>query len=274
MAKRFLDLFGNKEGESVTSTLNGRRVIVTGALGGIGIEVVKKLNQLGAHILAVDLSPASEGDSILLQNHITNSRYFSVDINEEVQIQNFVAENISDLPDSLVALAGIVRSGNLAEQNSTDIKSVIETNLTSQAILTQHLLNAWITNKVKANIVYVSSWVDSVPWPGITSYTSSKAGLVALCRGVARENAKYGIRANLIAPGIVDVGMAAKQWREEPEYKKRASRAIPLGRLQKPEEVAEGIAFLLGEAAQYMTGSRLLMDGGASLYPLDPEDID
>jgi len=140
-------------------------------------------------------------------------------------------------------------------------------------LLTQHFLRIWKTNNVKGNIVYVSSWVDSVPWPGITSYTSSKAGLVALCRGVARENAQFGIRANLIAPGIVDVGMAAKQWREEPDYKRRASRAIPLGRLQKPEEVASGIAFLLSESALYMTGSRLLMDGGASLYPLDPEDV-
>jgi NAD(P)-dependent dehydrogenase (short-subunit alcohol dehydrogenase family) len=68
--------------------------------------------------------------------------------------------------------------------------------------------------------------------------------------------------------------MAAKQWREEPDYKARASRAIPLGRLQQPEEVAEGIAFLLSTQSQYMTGSNLLIDGGASLYPLDPEEVD
>ena len=70
----------------------------------------------------------------------------------------------------------------------------------------------------------------------------------------------------------VDVRMAAKQWREEPDYRARAGRAIPLGRLQKPEEVALGISFLLSDSASYMTGSNLLMDGGASLYPLDPEE--
>ena len=258
----------------MVGTLNGKRVIVTGALGGIGIEVIKKLNELGARTYALDLLPAKQGESILLENNIKDARYFEVDINKEDQIQQFLAKVIDDLPDSLVALAGIVRSGDLVEQNSYDIKAVIETNLTAQAVLTHHLLKVWIQHKVQGNIVYVSSWVDSVPWPGITSYTSSKAGLVALCRGVARENAKHGIRANLIAPGIVDVGMAAKQWREEPDYKKRASRAIPLGRLQKPEEVATGIAFLLSDAALYMTGSRLLMDGGASLYPLDPEDVE
>ena len=258
----------------MTSTLNGKRVIVTGALGGIGIEVIKKLNELGAHMYALDLLPGTQGESILLENKVVNARYFQVDINQEDQIQQFISEAKDKLPESLVALAGVVRSGDLIEQNSDDIKTVIETNLTAQAVLTHHLLKAWIQHKVQGNIVYVSSWVDSVPWPGITSYTSSKAGLVALCRGVARESAKHGIRANLIAPGIVDVGMAAKQWREEPDYKRRASRAIPMGRLQKPEEVASGIAFLLSDAAQYMTGSRLLMDGGASLYPLDPEEIE
>lgn len=274
MSKRFFKLFDNDEGDDVTSTLDGKRVIVTGALGGIGIEVIKKLNQLGAHVFALDLISTTSGSSILEQNDVNNARYFQVDINDESHITHFLSEVSNDLPNSLVALAGIVRSGDLVDQKSDEIKSVIETNLTSQAVLTHHLLNAWIRNKVPGNIVYVSSWVDSVPWPGITSYTSSKAGLVALCRGVARENAKHGIRANLIAPGIVDVGMAAKQWREEPDYKRRASRAIPLGRLQRPEEVASGIAFLLSDAAQYMTGSRLLMDGGASLYPLDPEDVE
>jgi NAD(P)-dependent dehydrogenase (short-subunit alcohol dehydrogenase family) len=67
--------------------------------------------------------------------------------------------------------------------------------------------------------------------------------------------------------------MAAKQWREEPDYRARAGRAIPLGRLQQPEEVATGISFLLSDEASYMTGSTLLIDGGASLYPMDPEEV-
>jgi NAD(P)-dependent dehydrogenase (short-subunit alcohol dehydrogenase family) len=230
-----------------------KRVIVTGALGGIGIPVVKKLNELGAHVIALDQLASHVAESLFRQHGISNSEYFEVDLNDSNSIQEFVTSISNEL---------------------SEIKEVIETNLTSQAILTQALLKAWIANGVQGNIVFVSSWVDSVPWPGITSYTSSKAGLVALCRGIARETAKYGIRANLIAPGIVDVGMAAKQWREEPDYKRRASRAIPLGRLQQPEEVASGIAFLLSDAAKYMTGSRLLMDGGASLYPLDPEDVE
>ena len=256
------------------TSLAGTRVVVTGALGGIGISVVKKLNELGAHIIAVDQLLEGDAKRILQENGIASTQYKRVDLNSEKQISELISTFQTSEPNALVALAGIVRSGDLIDQDSADIRAVIDTNLIAQAVLSQHFLKLWIAKKIKGNIVYVSSWVDSVSWPGITSYTSSKAGLVALCRGVARENAKYGIRANLIAPGIVDVGMAAKQWREEPDYKKRASRAIPLGRLQQPEEVAEGIAFLLSDSARYMTGSRLLMDGGASLYPLDPEDVD
>jgi NAD(P)-dependent dehydrogenase (short-subunit alcohol dehydrogenase family) len=63
-------------------------------------------------------------------------------------------------------------------------------------------------------------------------------------------------------------------WRDEPDYKRRAGRAIPLGRLQEPEEVADAIAFLLSPRARYMTGSNLLIDGGASLYPMDPEEVE
>ena len=273
MSERFLNLFDNDKGVSVSTTLASTRVVVTGALGGIGISVVKKLNELGAHVIAVDLLPVDEATSLLKEHGCSSSTYAQVNLNDEADVANFVTSFSNSIPDALVALAGIVRSGDFIDQDVADIRAVIDTNLTSQAVLTQHFLKIWKTNKVKGNIVFVSSWVDSVPWPGITSYTSSKAGLVALCRGVARENAQFGIRANLIAPGIVDVGMAAKQWREEPDYKRRASRAIPLGRLQKPEEVASGIAFLLSESALYMTGSRLLMDGGASLYPLDPEDV-
>jgi NAD(P)-dependent dehydrogenase (short-subunit alcohol dehydrogenase family) len=258
----------------VNVTTASKRVIVTGALGGIGIPVVKKLNELGAHVVAVDQLAPQVAESLFRQYGISNATYFEINLNDSKLIQTFVTSISNNLPDALVALAGIVRSGELANQDPSEIKEVIETNLTSQAILAQTLLKTWIANGIQGNIIFVSSWVDSVPWPGITSYTSSKAGLVALCRGIARENARFGIRANLIAPGIVDVGMAAKQWREEPDYKRRASRAIPLGRLQQPDEVASGIAFLLSDAAKYMTGSRLLMDGGASLYPLDPEDVE
>jgi NAD(P)-dependent dehydrogenase (short-subunit alcohol dehydrogenase family) len=88
-------------------------------------------------------------------------------------------------------------------------------------------------------------------------------------RSFARELADKGIRANAVAPGIVAAGMAQKQWDTEPDYRARAEKAIPLGHMQPLESVANGFVFICSEAANYMTGSVLLMDGGCSLYPMD-----
>ena len=88
-------------------------------------------------------------------------------------------------------------------------------------------------------------------------------------RGMARELAPHGIRVNAIAPGIVGAGMAKRQWDTEPGYRRRAEKAIPLGRLQPPESVADGFVFLCSDASNYMTGATLLVDGGCSLYPMD-----
>lgn len=252
-------------------SLNGEVVVVTGALGGIGSAVIGLLSDLGAQVIAVDRVEKARGEKQIAELNVA-IRYEQVELTDSQELADFIERIAPMRPTSLVALAGVVVSGELVAQSEAAIREVIDVNLISQIELAKQTIDYWLRSKIEGNIVFVSSWVDHVPWPGITPYAASKAGLVGLCRGVAREYATKGIRANLIAPGIVDVGMAAKQWREEPDYRARASRAIPLGRLQRPEEVADGIAFLLSDSAKYMTGATLLMDGGASLYPMDPEE--
>jgi NAD(P)-dependent dehydrogenase (short-subunit alcohol dehydrogenase family) len=97
----------------------------------------------------------------------------------------------------------------------------------------------------------------------------SKSAMNAMMRGFAREMAPHGIRANAIAPGIVGVGLARRQWDTDQAYKARAAKAIPLGFMQPPESVANAFVFLCSDMAAYMTGSTLLIDGGCSLYPMD-----
>lgn len=255
------------------SSLSGKCVIVTGALGGIGLSVTEMLFNLGAQVIAVDQRDETEATAQFSGEFKEQIKYLKVDLSNSQDVDLALSKIVAEKPSALVALAGIVVSGELTSQSDDAIRKVIEVNLISQIELSKRIINFWLDSRIQGNIVFVSSWVDHVPWPGITPYAASKAGLVGLCRGVAREYATRGIRANLIAPGIVDVGMAAKQWREEPDYRSRAARAIPLGRLQQPEEVAKGIAFLLSDDASYMTGATLLMDGGASLYPMDPEEL-
>lgn len=255
--------------------LVGRHIAITGALGGIGSIVVKHLSALGAQLLCIDVETEEFGQSRLSEIGLPSGSfaYLTIDIAKDEDLDRLGEQLNKGAHHDLVSLAAVVISGDLKDQKSADIRRMIDVNLTSQMLLSQVFLRTWHSTGYPGQMVFVSSWVDSFPWPGITPYASSKAGLVAMARGIARENATQGIRANVISPGIVDVGMAAKQWREESDYRARASRAIPLGRLQDPIEVAYGIEFLLSEKSRYMTGSTLLIDGGASLYPMDPKEV-
>jgi NAD(P)-dependent dehydrogenase (short-subunit alcohol dehydrogenase family) len=133
----------------------------------------------------------------------------------------------------------------------------------------QAAARSMIGRRIAGKIIFTSSWVQDVPWPGITPYNVTKSGMKMLMRGMARELAPRGIRVNAVAPGIVAVGMAKRQWDTEPDYRRRAEKAIPLGFMQPPESVANAFLFLCSDASDYMTGATLLVDGGASLYPMD-----
>lgn len=254
--------------------LSGKKIAVSGALGGIGLPLLKHLSSLGAQLIAIDIPPIDQANKVLAENQLNNLTYHQLDITDESAVLAFGKEQLnSNPPTALVNLAAVVTSGDLVTQSKAELTRGFEVNVIGQILLTNIFVNSWIKNKIAGNIVFTSSWIDHIPWPGVTPYAASKAAVVAVARGYARENAKYGIRANIISPGIVDVGMAAKQWRDEPDYQRRAKRAIPLGKLQDATSVAQGIAFLLSDNSTYMSGSNLLIDGGASLYPLDPEEI-
>jgi len=254
--------------------LSGKKIAVTGALGAIGLPLLKHLDSLGAQLLAIDLADKQSGEQILTKGNLEKHSYYQLDITDQIAVDNFAERHlIKDQPVALVNLAAKVVSGDLVDQKQSDLRSTFDTNVIGQILITNAFVKHWVKNKVAGNIVFTSSWIDHIPWPGVTPYAASKAAVVSVARGYARENSKYGIRANIISPGIVDVGMAANQWRQEPDYQRRAKRAIPLGKLQTVESVAHGIAFLLSDNSSYMSGSNLLIDGGASLYPLDPEEI-
>ena len=256
------------------NNLSNLSVAVTGALGGIGISTLKHLQSVGAQLVAIDLVEPEAAGKALAENGISVVSYHQVNITDSAAIGNLLDSlKRNSVPDALVSLAGIVHVGAIHEQSEDAIREVFEVNVVGQTLIAQAFIKQWLATNSPGNIIFTSSWIDHVPWPSVTPYSASKAAIVAISRGIARELATKKIRSNIISPGIVNVGMAAKQWREEPDYRQRAQRAIPLGYLQDPLSVAHGIEFLLSEKSSYMTGSNLLIDGGASLYPLDPEEV-
>lgn len=252
---------------------DGRRILVTGGAGALGTAIVPGLRAGGADVAVLDVVPPEEvGEEVAGEP----GRYIQGDADTEEAAEHLVntaVERLGGLTD-VVLLAGRVHSGPITEQPDEQVHAVFELNVHTAFRTAQAALRRWLADGEVGNLVFVGSWVQDVPWPGVAPYAASKAALRSLARSIAREHARDGIRANVLAPGIVNTGMAKRQWDEEPDFRARARLAVPLGHLQPPQSVADGVSFLCSPMASYMTGATLLIDGGASLYPMSAEELE
>ncbi len=244
--------------------LDGKAILITGGMGAIGRVVVSALLEHGARVVVNDIvedgTPAHD-----------RCVYVRADVTKAEEAERVVARAVEAFGRLDVALchAGTAQSGPILEYAAADWDRLMAVNLRSAFLTAQAAARVMVRQGVAGKIVFTSSWVQDVPWPDITAYNVSKSGMKMLMRGMARELAAKGIRVNAVAPGIVAVGMAKRQWDTEADYRRRAEKAIPLGRMQPPESVADAMLFLCSEASDYMTGATLLVDGGCSLYPMD-----
>jgi NAD(P)-dependent dehydrogenase (short-subunit alcohol dehydrogenase family) len=249
--------------------LDGKTVAISGAAGALGVVICDRLAARGAHVVALDVVSRAEAEERFGDCPI-KPHYFQCDISDETDTVKTLAEIAEQIgvPDVVCCHAGVVHVEKVQDYTLEQFDALMNVNVRGSFVLAKAATNLWLDAGHKgAQLIFTSSWVHDVPWPEITPYTASKAAMNALTRGFARELAANGIRANAIAPGIVGAGMALKTWNENPDYRARAEKAIPLGFLQPPESVADAIAFLCSDMSSYMTGSVLVVDGGCSLYP-------
>ena len=252
--------------------LQGRVVLITGGLGDIGRVIAKTLAAHGASVAVNDTAARSEGETML--KGLEGIRYFQADNTDPSAVARLFDSVESELgvPTVVCCHAGIVVSSPYVDYAPEQFDRVLDVNLKGAFLVSREAvrrMTAVASAEQPARIVFTSSWVQDVPWPGIAAYIVSKSGLKMLMKSLAREVADGNIRVNAIAPGIVGTGMAKIQWDTEPDYRKRAQKAIPVGVLQTPESVADAFLFLASDASNYMTGATLLVDGGCSLYPMD-----
>jgi NAD(P)-dependent dehydrogenase (short-subunit alcohol dehydrogenase family) len=253
--------------------LSNKTILITGGCGAIGRVVVATLARHNARVAVNDIIPEQEATVILNNVGATgdNVAYFRADGTQADAVSdlfNQIGKHWS-LPTVVCCHAGMVEAFPVAEYPLDKFDALLNLNLRSGFVVAQEASRRWKDTNVPGHLIFTTSWVQDVPWPEITPYTTSKAGLKAMMRGFARELAPHQIRANAVAPGIVAVGLAKRQWDTDPSYKARAQKAIPLGAMQPPETVANAFLFLASQMADYMTGSVLLVDGGCSLYPMD-----
>ncbi|GAB3553912.1 SDR family NAD(P)-dependent oxidoreductase [Arthrobacter tumbae] len=248
--------------------LDDRGILISGGLGALGGAIVNTLTAAGARVVINDIKPE---DQLCELPHSVEG-YIQGDASTAGQTTLLVdrcTEILGRLPDVVCCHAGIVRSAPILEHTAQDLEDMLRTNVIAQFSLAQEVSRRWVAENKPGHLIFTSSWVQDIPWPGIAGYIATKSALKAIARSFARELAPYGIRANILAPGIVAAGMAQHQWDTEPDYRTRTSRAIPLRKMQDPQSVADAFLFLASDSASYMTGSTLLVDGGASLYPMD-----
>ena len=217
------------------------RVLVTGALGGIGLPTVRLLRDLGAHVVAVDLPTRAEATS-RHPDDLAGVTYVECDITDERRVAAMIAAwTDDDLPQAVCSLAGAVISAPMVEQSSSDMRTVFDLNFHAQVGLAQSMTRRWLGAGVAGNFIFVSSWVQDVPWPGIGPYAASKAALRSIARTFALEHATDGIRYNLRCPrdrgdrhGQEAVGHRARLPASSPARHSAGSPAVPPNRWRRP----------------------------------------
>lgn len=249
--------------------LDGCGVAITGGAGDIGAAMGRELARQGASITLIDRKSPEEAEPWVerARGRDGKVRYAKADVCNRYTIDEVLAG--IDPFDVAIGNAGIVDSAPFLEITEEQWQNHLDVNLTGCFNLGQAAARLMVKREKPGRIIFTSSWVQDVPWPEITAYSVTKAGLRMLARQMARELSSHGILVNVIAPGIVKAGLAKRQMETEPQYARRVKNVIPLGEPQTAEQVAAATAFLCSDAADYMTGSSLLVDGGCSLFQFD-----
>ena len=238
--------------------LKNKNIIVTGATGGIGNSIIKKLYDNGANILASGTKTEKLEN---LKKNFDNIKILKFDFSDSSKIENFIEDASKELNgglDCIVNNAGITQD-NLAIRMSLDEwKKVIDINLTSTFLMCKFAIKKMLKNK-KGKIVNITSIVGHSGNLGQSNYTASKAGIVAMSKSLAIEYAKKNINVNCISPGFIKTAMTDKI---DDKFKDIIISKIPSARLGEPDDIANAVLFLASNQSDYINGETLHVNGG------------
>ena len=238
--------------------LKNKNVIVTGASGGIGNSIVKKLSEFEANILATGTKNVK---LLTLKKKINNIKILKFDISQSEKIEEFIENATIELGgklDCIVNNAGLTQD-NLAIRMSLDEwRKVVDVNLTSTFLLSKFAIKKMLKNK-SGKIVNITSVVGHTGNLGQANYTASKAGIVAMSKSLALEYAKKNININCISPGFIETAMTDKI---DEKIRGLMISKIPSARLGQPEDIANAVLFLASDQSNYINGETIHVNGG------------
>lgn len=233
------------------STEGARTVLVTGGNRGIGRAIAEAFVAAGDNVVVTSRSDDEGPDgAFTVQADVTDSA--SVDTAFKQIEAKFGPVEV------VVANAGVTKDTLLLRMKEADFQDVVDTNLTGAFRVVQRATKGFMRLK-KGRIVLISSVVGFVGAPGQVNYASSKAGLVGMARAITRELGTRGVTANVVAPGYIDTAMTDAL---SDEVKAEYLSMIPAGRFGRPDEVAEAVRWVASDAAAYISGAVIPVDGG------------
>ena len=240
------------------NNLTNRNIIVTGASGGIGNSIIKRLYDNGANILASGTKIEKLEE---LKGKFNNIKILKFDISEEDKIEEFIENSTNELGGELHCLinnAGITKDNLTIRMSLEEWKKVIDLNLTSTFLLSKFAIKKMLKNKF-GKIINITSVVGHTGNLGQANYTASKAGIVAMSKSLALEYAKKNININCISPGFIKTAMTEKI---DEKYKEIIISKIPSARLGEPEDIANAVLFLASAISDYVNGETIHVNGG------------
>ena len=237
-------------------SLEGKLALVTGASRGIGRAIAEELARAGAQVVVGYRSGKDEAEALAAE---IGGRAVQADVSSAEDAKR-LADEAGDI-DVLVNNAGLTRDGVLARMSDDDWQTVIDTNLSSVFYMCRAVTRPMMKKRSGA-IVNISSVVGVHGNWGQTNYAASKAGIIGFTKSIARELGSRGVRANVVAPGYVRTQLTDVL----PEEATAAMvAATPLGRVAEAREIAGAVRFLASDAASFITGEVLLVDGGLGM---------
>ena len=240
------------------NTLKNKNIIITGASGGIGNSIVKKLSEAGANILASGTKVEKLEELIKKFNNVNILKF---DISSTDKIEDFIENATKILGGSLDCLinnAGITQDNLGIRMSIKEWQKVIDINLTSTFLMNKFAIKKMLKNK-SGKIINITSVVGHTGNVGQANYTASKAGIIAMSKSLAIEYAKKNININCISPGFIKTTMTEKI---DDKFKEVIISKIPSARLGEPDDIANAVLFFSSDQSNYINGETLHVNGG------------
>src|SRR5216684_2958574 len=257
--------------------LKGQKALVTGASSGIGKSIALALGHAGADVCINYVAGADKAQAMVdeLTGHGHSAFAHQADVSKEDQVVamfDAIRDEFGTV-DILINNAGLQQDAPIDQMSLAQWQKVIDVNLTGQFLCAREAVREFKRRGVKpevscaaGKIICISSVHEVIPWAGHVNYAASKGGIMLMMKSIAQEVAPYRIRVNSIAPGAIRTPINTSAW-NTPEAYNALMTLVPYKRIGEVEDIGHAAVWLASDAADYVTGISLYIDGGMTLYP-------